>query len=160
MVFLCLKALISGLFILIPNILNKGKIFDTKIIEGNDNNDEDDEGTDEELTEKVIYNNPNLSRERRESCLEIIIKILYKYFSLSTNILILTLRKSVFYNNKNLEIIYKIKIFSLLLITFSTNFDVYIKFPSRNFFEESFYKTIYFFFTKFFFFELNMYLFI
>ena len=158
MIFLGLKALISILFILIPSILNKGKIFDTKLIEGNDNNDEDDEGTDEELTEKVIYNNPNLSRERRESCLEIIIKILYKYFSLSTNILILTLRKSVFYNNKNLEIIYKIKIFSLLLITFSANFDVYIKFPSRNFFEESFYKTIYFFFIKFSSFGLDIFI--
>ena len=90
--------------------------------------------------------------------MEIIIKILYKYFSLSTNILILTLRKSVFYNNKNLEIIYKIKIFSLLLITFSANFDVYIKFPSRNFFEESFYKTIYFFFIKFSSFGLDIFI--
>ena len=109
--------MISGLFTLIPNILNKGKIIDSKLIEGNDDyNDEDEEGTDDEITEKVIYNNPNLSREKRESCSEKLIKILYKYFSLFNDILILTLKKSIIYNNKNMEIIYKIKIFSLLMI--------------------------------------------
>ena len=158
-VFLCLKALISGLFTLIPNILNKGKIIDSKLIEGNDDyNDEDEEGTDDEITEKVIYNNPNLSREKRESCSEKLIKILYKYFSLFNDILILTLKKSIIYNNKNMEIIYKIKIFSLLMITCSTNFDVYIRFPSRNFFDKSFYKTIYFCFIKFSSFGLDIYI--
>ena len=160
MIIFGLETLISGLFFLMPNILNKGQFLDFKLIEGNYNENEDEditERTDSEFVEKVIFNNPSFSKER-ETYYEIAMKILYKYFSLSNNILILTLRKSLFYNNRNLEIIYKIKIFCLILITFSTNFDVFIQLPSRNFFDELFYKEIYFFFIKISSFGLDMYI--
>ena len=156
MIFLGFEILISGLIFFLPSVFNKGKILDSKLIEGYE--DEDEEATEEEVVEKVLYNNPSFSRIKNESLYEITIKIIYKYFSFSTNILALTLRKSIFYNNRNLEIIYKIKIFILILITFSTNFDVYIQFPSRNFFDELFYKEIYFFFLKFSSFGLDMFI--
>ena len=158
-VIICFKIFISILFALIPNAFNKGNILDKKLYEGTDYGDEEDEeGTEEEIIEKVIYNNPSFSRVKIESCYEKLMKILYKYISIWTNLLVLTLRKSVFYNNKNLEIIYRIKIFCLILITFSTNLDVYIQLPSRGFFEESFCNKIYFFFIKFSSFGLDMYI--
>ena len=155
LIILCFKILISILFRLMPNVFNKGKILDKKLYEGTDfNDDEDDEGTDDE---RVIYTNPSYSAEKKESCYEKSMKRLYIYISFSTNLIVLTLRKSIFYNNKNLDIIYKIKIFCLILITFSTNLDVYIQLPSKDFFDEFFYNKIYFFFTKFSSFGLDMY---
>ena len=153
---LIIKAAVSILFFILPYISNKGKLFDVSILEGNDF-DDDEDGTDDDVQEKIIYNNPSISRER-ESCFDVY-KCLYKYISLSNNIIILTLRKSIFYNNKNLEIIYKFKILCLILITFSVNFDLYIQLPSRNFVDEEFiYKNIYFIFIKFSSFGLNMFI--
>ena len=159
-VIIGIKILISILIALLPNVFNKGKILDKKLYEGTDyaDDEEDGEGTEDEIIEKVIYNNPSFSRDKNESCYEKWMKRLYKYFSIWTNLLVLTLRKSIFYNNKNLEIIYRLKIFCLILITFSTNLDVYIHLPSRGFFEEFFYNKIYFFFIKFSSFGLDMYI--
>ena len=51
--------------------------------EGTDYGDEEDEeGTEEEIIEKVIYNNPSFSRVKIESCYEKLMKILYKYISI------------------------------------------------------------------------------
>ena len=96
-VVICLKILISILFALMPNIFNKGKILDKKLYEGTDYDDEEDEeGIEDEIFEKVIYYNPNFSRVKIESCYEKLMKILYKYFSIWTNLLVLTLRKVFF----------------------------------------------------------------
>ena len=158
LIILGFETLMSLLFILIPNILDKGKILNSKLYEGTDYDDEDEEGTYDEPSEKLIYNNTDYSNYKNNYCGENLIKFLYKYTSVLTNIMILTLRKSLYYNNKNMEIIYKLKIFCLILITFSTNLDVYIQLPSRGFFDEFFYNEIYFFFTKFSSFGLDMYI--
>ena len=150
------EVLVSGIFFFGKNKFNQGKRLNSKIYEGNDYDDDDE--TDLEFSEKIIYNNPNFSTEKRESCSEKIIKFLYKYCSFSTNILILCFRKSLFYNNKNFVTIYKIKVFCLILITFSANMDVYIQLPSRGFFGRFFFNQIYFFFNKFSSFGLNMYI--
>ena len=52
----------------------------------------------------------------------------------------------------------KLRILSLLLITFSTNFDVLIKISSKVFYDDSFYKEIYFIFFKFASFGLDIYI--
>jgi hypothetical protein len=131
-------------------------LFDISLLEGNDY-DDDDDGTDDDIQEKIIYYNPSISREK-VSCFELY-KFLYMHFSLSNNIIVLTSRKSIFYSNKNLEIIYKFKILSLILITFSVNFDVYIRLPSRNFVDKEFiYKNIYFILIKLSSFGLNMFI--
>ena len=153
---LCFEAVVSAIFFLRPYIRNKSKLFDISLLEGNDY-DDDDDGTDDDIQEKIIYYNPSISREK-VSCFELY-KFLYMHFSLSNNIIVLTSRKSIFYSNKNLEIIYKFKILCLILITFSVNFDVYIRLPSRNFVDKEFiYKNIYFILIKFSSFGLNMFI--
>lgn len=123
------------------------------------NLDEDEENYDEEPTEKVLYSNSSSSKEKQyESCSQLIIKALYKYFSFFTNILILIIRKSKFNNNRNLETINKFRLVALLLITFSTNFDVYLKVPSKGFYHDFLYKRIYFVFLKFASFGLDIYI--
>ena len=158
-IILSLEALISILFFLIPNILKRGKLLDISLFEDNNYDDEDEDGI-EEIDEKLYYSNRYLSMDKKEPTFQDkMITFLYTYCSLFNNILILVLRKSIFYNNRNLEIIYKIKIFCLILITFSVNFDVHIQLPSRNFVDEDFiYKNIYFFFIKFSSFGLNMFI--
>ena len=68
------------------------------------------------------------------------------------------MRKSKFYNNKNMETIIKLKVGTLLLITFSTNFDVYVKLPSKEYYNDFLYKKFYFIFLKFASFGLDMYI--
>ena len=82
------------------------------------NLEEDEENSEDEPTEKVLYSNSSSSKEKQyESCSQLIIKALYRYFSFFTNILVLTIRKSKFYNNRNLETINKFRLVALLLIT-------------------------------------------
>ena len=82
------ETLMSLLFILIPNILDKGKILNSKLYEGTDYDDEDEEGTYDEPSEKLIYNNTDYSNYKNNYCGENLIKFLYKYTSVLTNITI------------------------------------------------------------------------
>ena len=140
------------------NLFNNTKDLINEIYEESDL-DEDEENSDEEPNEKVLYSNSSSSKEKKyETFFQRLIKILYKYFSFFTSTIILTMRKSKFYNNKNIETIVKLRIFVLLLIAFSTNFDVYVHFPSKGFYNDFLYKKIYFIFLKFASFGLDMYI--
>ena len=122
--------------------------------------DDDEENSDDEPLEQIIYNNNSTSsKEKKDGTMsQTIVKILYKYFSFVTNMIILTVRKSRFFNNKNMEILTKFRILAILLISFSTNFDVYLKFPSKGFFNDFLYKEFYFVFLKFASFGIDMYI--
>ena len=140
------------------NFCNNSKDLISEIYEESDL-DDDEENSDEEPNEKVLYSNSSSSKEKKnETCFQIFIKTLYKYFSFFTNTIILTMKKSKFFNNKNIETIIKLRIFAILLIAFSTNFDVYIKFPSKGYYNDFLYKKIYFMFLKFASFGLDMYI--
>ena len=157
-IILCFEILVSIFIYCGYNLFNNSKNLSNELYEESDL-DEDEENSDEEPNEKVLYSNSSSSKEKKdENCLQIIIKILYKYFSFFTNIIILTMRKSKFYNNKNMETIIKLKVGTLLLITFSTNFDVYVKLPSKEYYNDFLYKKFYFIFLKFASFGLDMYI--
>ena len=157
-ILLCIEIFISLFIYCGNNIFYNTKELANELYEESDLEDEE-ENTDEEPNEKILYSNSSSSKEKRnESCYQIIIKTLYKYFSFFTNIIILTMRKSNFYNNKNLETITKLRLITLLLISFSTNFDVYIKLPSKAFYYDFLYKKFYFIFLKFASFGLDIYI--
>ena len=157
-VILCIEIFISLFIYCAYNLFNNSKDLVNELYEESDLED-DEENTDEEPNEKVLYSNSSSSKEKKnETFQQKLIKTLYKYFSFFTNIIILTMRKSNFYNNKNLDTIIKLRILSLLLISFSTNFDVYVKFPSKGFYNDFLYKSIYFTFLKFASFGLDMYI--
>ena len=78
-----------------------------------------------------------------------IAEFLYNYFSMFNNIKILLKKKSQYYNDNNLEIICFFRIVCMLLITFINNFEVLIKIPSKDFFDEKFYRRYTFFILKF-----------
>ena len=123
----------------------------------NDNDNEEYQYNQEKIDEQNIFlNNPSL--KDKETKTQKIINIIYKYFSFFTNIMILIIKKNKYYNNKNMRIISKLRILSLLLITFSTNFDVLIKISSKVFYDDNFYKEIYFVFFKFASFGLDIYI--
>ena len=120
---------------------------------------DEDEGT--HIEEGPIFlNNLDEKKNKEKTNLETIINFFVKYFNLFSNIKILILKKSKYYNNKNMRTIMKLRIISLLLITFSTNFDILINLSSKVFYDDSFYKKIYFGFFKFASFGLDMYIFL
>ena len=140
------------------NLFYNTKELENELYEESDLED-DEENTDEEPNEKILYSNSSSSKEKKnESWVQIIIKILYKYFSFFTNIIILTMRKSNFYNNRNFETIKKLRFITILLISFSANFDVNIKLPSKGFYNDFLYKNFYFIFLKFASFGLDIYI--
>ena len=156
-IILCFEIIVSIFIYCGYNLFNNSKSLSNELYEESDL-DEDEENSDEEPNEKVLNSNSSSSKEKKdEPCLQIILKILYKYFSLFTNIIILTMRKNKFYNNKNMETMIKLRIIALILITFSTNFDVYVKLPSKEFYNDFLYKKFYFIFLKFASFGLDMY---
>ena len=125
----------------------------------NDNDEERDNYSEGGIDGHNIFtNNPSSQKEKKENFIQKLIKILYKYISILTNIIILTIRKSKYFNNKNMATLTQLRILSLLLITFSTNFDVLIKMTSKAFYDDSFYKEIYFIFLKFASFGLDIYI--
>ena len=130
--------------------------------EKENDNEEDEEEEKEETIEdhhhNIFTNNSSIQKEQNNTIIKNIINIINKYFSIFTNIMILTIKKSKYYNNKNMISVTKLRIISLLLITFSTNFDVFIKMSSRAFYDDYFYKQIYFVFFKFASFGLDMYI--
>ena len=157
-IILCIEIFISVFIYFGYYLFNNSKSLSNELYEESDL-DEDEENSDEEPNEKIIYSNSSSSKDKKdETFLQITIKILYKYFSFFTNIIILTMRKSKIYNNKNLDTIIKLRIAALLLITFSTNFDVYVKLPSKEFYNDFLYKKFYFIFLKFASFGLDMYI--
>ena len=157
-ILLCLEILINIFIYCGYNLFNNNtknltsELFDDSYL------DEDEDNSDEEPNEKVLYSISSSSKEKDESYSQKFIKFLYKYFSFFTNITILTMRKSKYYNNKNMDTIHKLRLVILLLITFSTNFDVYLKLPSKGFDHDFLYKKIYFIFLKFASFGLDMYI--
>jgi len=141
------------------NFFNNSKNFTGELYEESDLDDDDEDNFEEDQNEQILYSNSSSSKERKyESCTQKFVKVLYKYFSFITKIIVLTMRKSKFYNNKNMEVITKIRIVILLLISFSTNFDVYIKIPSKRFYDYSFFREFYFIFLKFASFGLDMFI--
>ena len=158
MIFVCLELLVS-LFIYCGYYLFNTKNLTNELYEESDL-DDDEENSDDEPNEQIIYNNNSTSSKEKkdETMSQTFVKTLYKYFSFVTNIIILTLRKSKFFNNKNMEILTKFRVLSILLISFSTNFDVYLKIPSKGFFNDFLYKEFYFVFLKFASFGIDMYI--
>ena len=158
MVLVCLELFVS-IFIYCGYYLFNTKNLTNELYEESDL-DDDEENSDEEPNEQIIYNNNSTSSKEKkdETMSQTIVKTLYKYFSFVTNIIILTLRKSKFFNNKNMEILTKFRILVILLISFSTNFDVYLKIPSKGFFNDFLYKEFYFVFLKFASFGIDMYI--
>ena len=158
-IFLVCFQIFISLFIYCGYYLFNTKNLANELIEESDLDDDDDENSDEEPNEQILYNNSTSSKDKKDETLfKAIIRILYKYFSFITNIIILTMRKSRFFNNKNMEVITKLRFLVLLLISFSTNFDVYIKIPSKGFANDFLYKEIYFIFLKYASFGLDMYI--
>ena len=124
-----------------------------------DNENDEEEDNLEETNDQIIFlNNPSSQDDKKETISQKLIKIMAQYFSLFTNIIILIIKKSKYYNNKNMGVIAKLRIISLLLITYSANFDVLIKISSKVFHDISFYKEIYFCFFKFASFGIDMYI--
>lgn len=121
----------------------------------NDNNEEEDE---EGVEGQIIFANNPSQKEKKETCSSKLLKILYKYFSLFTNVIILIIKKTKYFNNNNMGTITQLRIFSLILITFSTNFEILTKISSQVFINDSFYKEIYFAFLKFASFGLDIYI--
>ena len=123
----------------------------------NEKDEEDEDYTKEGNVEQNIFlNNP--SQKDEETKTQKIINIIFKYFSLFTNIIILIIKKNKYYNNKNMRTIAKLRTICLLLITFSANFDVLMKISSKVFYDDSFYKEIYFIFFKFASFGIDIYI--
>ena len=155
---ICIEIIISIFIYCGYYLFNNSKNLTNELYEESDL-DEDEDNSEDDVNEKVLYSNSSSSKEKKyESCSQLFIKTLYKYFSFFTNIIILTMRKSKFFNNKNLETIIKLRLLTLILITFSTNFDIYIKLPSKGFYNDFLYKQIYFIFLKFASFGLDMYI--
>ena len=121
----------------------------------NDNNEEEDE---EGVEGQIIFANNPSQKEKKETCYSKLLKIVYKYFSLFTNVIILIIKKTKYFNNNNMGTITQLRIFSLILITFSTNFEILTKISSQVFINDSFYKEIYFVFLKFASFGLDIYI--
>ena len=119
--------------------------------------DEDDGDTQKEES-PIFFNNSDDKKEKEKTLFKVIIKFIVKYFNLFSNIKILMHKKSKYYNNKNMRTIIKLRIFSLLLITFSANFDILINISSKVFYDDYFYKKIYFGFFKFASFGLDIYI--
>ena len=128
----------------------------------NEKDDEDEEGFEEVGNDKndkiFLLNNRSSEKEQKDTFYQKLISVVVKYFSLFTNIIILTIKKNKYYNNKNMKTISKLRILSLLLITFSTNFDVLIRISPKVYYDDSFYKQIYFAFFKFASFGIDMFI--
>ena len=161
-IILCIEICVSIFIYCGYNTFNNSKDFIGELYEENDLNDDyDEENTDENQNDKILFSNnslPSSKKKKHEPCFKIFVKLLYKYLCFLTKIIVLTMRKSKFYNNKNMEVITKLRLFVLILISFSANFDVFINFPSKGFYNELFYKEFYFIFLKFASFGLDMYI--
>ena len=136
-------------------ILSKELNIDIENENENDNNEEEDE---EGVEGQIIFANNPSQKEKKETCSSKLLKILYKYFSLFTNVIILIIKKTKYFNNNNMGTITQLRIFSLILITFYTNFEILTKISSQVFINDSFYKEIYFAFLKFASFGLDIYI--
>ena len=160
MIALIIEILVSLFIYCGYNLYNNSKNFTGELYEESDLDDDDEEDNlEEDPNEQILYSNSSSSKEKKyESCSQKFVKVLYKYFSFITKIIVLTMRKSKFYNNKNMEVITKIRIVILLLISFSTNFDVYIKIPSKRTYDYSFFRQFYFIFLKIASFGLDMFI--
>ena len=135
----------------------------TQILNHDDNEDDydDDDDDDDEIGGGQLFGNA-FGEERKIADAEINLKKFMnsalKYFSFFTNVVLLTIKKSKFYNNKNIGTINLLRIFCLLLITFSVNFEVLIKIPAKCFFIADFYKEKYFILLKYASFGLDMFI--
>ena len=110
----------------------------------NEKDDDEEEGFEEGSNDKIdkifLLNNTSPEKEQKETLFQKLISIIVKYFSLFTNIIILMIIKNKYYNNKNMKTLSKLRILSLLLITFSSNFDVLIKISPKVYYDASFFK--------------------
>ena len=136
----------------------------TKILNNENSEDESDEDDDEDVgSGGKLFGNSfegekiNLNKDE-ETYLKKFMNSALKYFSFFTNVVLLTMKKSKFYNSKNMETVTLLRIFCLFLITFSVNFDVLIKIPAKCFFIAEFYKEIYFILLKYASFGLDMFI--
>ena len=147
-VILSIEILISIFIYCGYNLYNNSKNFTGQLYEETDLDYDDDDNSEDENEQIIISNSSSSKEKKKESHCQIFVKILYKYFSLVTKVIVLTMRKSKYYNNKNMKTITQLRVISLLLITFSVNFEVYIKIPSTGLYVEYFFKVFYFIFFK------------
>ena len=120
---------------------------------------EEEEDYLEGITDQNIFSNKSSSQEdKKEKKFNILIKFIIKYFSFFTNIILLSVNKNKYYNSKNMRTISKLKFLSLLLMTFTSYFDVLIKTSSKVFDNDSFFKEFYFIFFKFASFGIDIYI--
>ena len=143
------------------NLYINSKVLSKEINADNENENESDnneEENEEGFEGQIIFANNPSQKEKKEKCFSKLLKILYKYFSLFTNVIILIIKKTKYFNNNNMGTITQLRIFSLILITFSTNFEILTKISSKVFINDSFYKEIYFAFLKFASFGLDIYI--
>ena len=125
----------------------------------NENENEEEEDYLEINNDQILFsNNSSSQKDKKEKLFQKLIKFIIKYFSFSTNIIILVINKNKYYNSENMMTITKLKILSLILITFTSNFDILIKSSSKVFDDYSFYKEIYFAFFKFASFGIDIYI--
>ena len=114
-----------------------------------DDEDSSIEPEEENNEPKQIFGGEKESKEKEEKCTGGVAEFLYNYFSTFNNIKILLKKKTQYYNGNNLEIVSFFRIICMLLITFINNFEVLIKIPSKDFFEEEFYTRYTFYVLKF-----------
>ena len=156
-----IEIILSILIFCVYNLYTDEKTLSKELNVENDNENENDEEENysiEGIDGQIIFSHNSSQKEKEESYISNFIKILYKYFSLFTNIIILILKKTKYFNNKNMGTLTHLRIISLILITFSANFDVLTKISSKVFYDDSFYKEIYFIFLKFASFGLDIYI--
>ena len=157
-VILCIEIIISIIIYCRYNSNNYTKNFTGQLYEESDIDYGDDENSEDENEEIILSDTSSSKRLQKHSNLQKLIIFLYKYFSFFTKVLVLSMRKSKYYNNKSMKIIINLRVISLLLITLSTNFDVYIKNPSKGLYDNYFFEVIYFIFLKIASFGLDIYI--
>lgn len=157
-VILCIEIIISIIIYCRYNSNNYTKNFTGQLYEESDIDYGDDDNSEDENEEIILSDTSSSKILQKHSNLQKLVIFLYKYFSFFTKVIVLTMRKSKYYNNKSMKIIINLRVISLLLITFSTNFDVYIKNPSKGLYDDYFYKVIYFIFLKIASFGLDIYI--
>ena len=122
----------------------------------------DDESSyepEEENENQNIFNKENEQKEKEEKkCKGEVMEFIYNYLSMFNSIKILLKKKNQYYNSSNLEIIICLRILCMILITFINNFEVLIKIPSKDFFDEEFYRKYTFFILKFSSFGVDMWI--
>ena len=128
-------------------------------IEKDEENDSQNEESEDELDSPQLFGEIKYNKERKTNCFDnACVEILFNYMSMFENIKILLQKKNKYFDSRNLELIARLRIFIMILMTFINNFEVLIKIPSRYFFYEIYYTEYQTVFLKFASFSVDIWL--